>query len=91
MQNMTPAGGHRGSVLERSGGDVVLDTGTDSLEWKRPNELPCGPNGKNGVTWASDAKTEVPSVAWVVTTRRGEGKWEEVDIFTLFEVRSRSL
>ncbi len=29
--------------------------------------------GKKGVTWESDANTEMPSLLWVVTTKRGGG------------------
>ena len=84
MQNMTPEGGHRGRVSLRSGGNDVLDTGTESLEWKRAKELPLGPNGAKGWTGLSEAKTEVPSLAWVETTRRGGGSLYVVDM--LFEM-----
>lgn len=29
--------------------------------------------GKKGATWESDAKIDLPSAVWVVTTRRGGG------------------
>ena len=81
MQNMTPSGGQRGRVPERSGGKDALETGTERREWKREKELPLGPKGWKGVTWESDAKTEVPSAVCVVMTRRGAGSWVVLDIF----------
>ena len=42
---MTPEGGQRGRVWERSGGMLVLETGTERREWKREKELEWGPKG----------------------------------------------
>ena len=77
-----PDGGQRGRVLARSGGEEVLETGTERREWKRAKEEPRGPKGWKGWTWLSEAKTEVPELSWVVTTRRGAGSWVVEDIFT---------
>ena len=55
------------------GGEVVFETGTERREWKREKDEACGPKGKKGATWESEAKTEVPSAVWVVVTRRGGG------------------
>lgn len=73
VQNMTPEGGQRGRVCARSGGKEVLETGTLRREWNRLKALPWGPKGLNGAMGASDKKTEVPSLACVVTTSRGGG------------------
>ncbi len=85
MQNMTPEGGQRGRVLLRSGGVEVLDTGTLRREWNLANPLNAGPKGKNCGMGASEPKIEVPSLSWVVTTRRGAGSWLTADIFWEFD------
>ena len=85
MQNKTPEGGQRGRVLVRSGGMVLLATGTERREWKREKELPWGPKGWKGVIWVSEWKMEVPFAVWPVTTRRGGGRDVVLAIFVAGE------
>lgn len=84
-QKSTPFGGTRGRVLERSGGEVVLETGTERREWKREKEEACGPKGKKGWILESDAKIETPLSSWPVTTRRGAGSGAIVMFVKLFK------
>ena len=81
VQKSTPLGGHFGTVLDRSGGVVVLEAGMASREWNRAKLLPLGPKGAKASIWLSEAKTEVPSAVWVVTTNRGAGSWVVAVIF----------
>lgn len=74
VQNKTPSGGQRGSVLLRSGGEVVFETGTLRREWKCAKEPAWGPKGTKRGIGVSEAKMEVPSSVWVVTIRRGGGR-----------------
>jgi len=71
IQKRIPLGGHLGSTEGRSGGEVVLETGTLRREWKRAKLEPCGPKGKKGVIVVSEAKIDLPKGECVVVMRRG--------------------
>lgn len=87
MQNKTPAGGQRGRVLESSGMEAWFEAGTTSALWKELKADRPGPKGWNDSAMVSRAKTDVPSLWWVVMTMRGAGIGDAiVDSMFYFEV-----
>jgi len=91
VQKMTPEGGQRGRVFASSGGGPVFKTGTKGLEWKLENELAEGPNGLNGMTCSSEAKTEAPSLVCVVVTSRAWGSWFDEDILLILSCNDNEI